>query len=410
MARARPTRRHLTKTIVEAAKPGKGDRIIWDADQGKSKGTTGFGLRIRSSGHKTFILQYRVEGRVKKYKIGNFGDWTVQQARKEAGKLRRLVDEGQDPMEWKQVRTTEGPESVGALCDLFLERHAKHLKQEVSWKEDQRRINKRIKPRLGHLRADKLTESEVDGLFHDIGRDHPVEANRVLVLLASIYSWAIRKGHLPSDTPNPASRSKQDLYPEKERARVLKSDERPRLLEAIDLEPDPFHRAIFRLLLLTGLRKSELLNARHSDLDLKKRTLHLPKTKSGMPRTVPLSKVAVEIIRDLPRCEGNGHLFPAHRIDQKTSKVQSRHNDRPMNNPNKQWARIRRRACCPDLRIHDLRRTASVTVIEATGNPKTAQKILGHADLQTTMKHYSSVEEAEVREGVEALAKALLAD
>jgi len=335
-----------------------------------------------------------------------------------------------DPIEFKRQNLDKSPGNgdsvtLAQLCLDFLENHAKQYKRPTSWKEDERRLKryvigaddakKRDSPPIGRQLADTVTEAQIDTLVQEIGKRAPIESNRVVILLATVYAWAIRKGKLPGTLQNPAQRSKKDLYPEQARARVLKSDERPKLLAAIDAEPNPFHRALFRLLLLTGLRKSELLNAKHSDVDLGEKTLHLPKTKSGKPRTVPLSDEAVQIIRELPRCVGNGYIFPTHHVEyhldrdtgERKFNMSFRSGNQAMSNPKKQWQRIRKAAGCDDLRIHDLRRTASVTVIKATGNPKAAQKVLGHAELETTLRHYASVTDEETREAVEALSHAL---
>jgi integrase len=237
----------------------------------------------------------------------------------------------------------------------------------------------------------------VGKLFLEISATHPWEANRVIVLLATIYSFAEReKTCLPPGFKNPAKRTRKERNSEPPRARVLKTDERPRLLEAIEAEPNVYHRALFKLLLLTGLRKSELLNARYSELDLREKTLHLSQTKSGNERLVPLSDTAIEIIRSLPRRVDNEFVFPSPK------------SQGPMSDPKVQWQRVRRAAGCPDLRVHDLRRTASHAIMKKVKNLKSAQMALGHADIQTTLRHYALAEEAEAREGVEALAETFL--
>ncbi len=168
-------------------------------------------------------------------------------------------------------------------------------------------------------------------------------------------------------------------------------------MEAIHLEKRAGVRSLFLLLLLTGLRCSELLNAKWSDLDMKRRTLHLADTKSGRPRTVPLSEGAAGVLRSLPRIVGRDWLFPSPTGA-----------DQPMSKPKKRWAAIRDRARCPDLTIHDLRRTVSDIVVRKTGSVKSAQAALGHAALDTTLRHYTRARDEEAREAVEAVAAEIL--
>lgn len=430
--RAKPERKFITKTVVEAAQPySTKDHLVWDTDRGKSKGVRGFALKIRPSGHKTFILQYRFGGRMRRYHIGVYPDWAVGKAREEAEELRTKIKNKIDPMEEKAQnrreeelaklaaeRSTDEPQegTLGELCDQYLEQWSKRTKK--TWPEDERRINKFIKKRLGHLKPEEVTKDQVDRFFFDITdgdpgknkngdeKGRPTEANRVLVLLASIYAWGLDKGRLPGVSVNPAKRKEKERNPETERQRVLSSDERPKLLQAIEAEADPYVRALFNLLMRTGLRKSEWLNAKWVDLDLAEKTLVLPETKAGKPRTVPLSAGTVEIIRSLPE-EARfkfSHIFPAHDFDGENYSFEGK-GDRSMNDPKRQWRRVRKAAGCNDVRIHDLRRTASRIVLQKTHDPKAAQKVLGHADLQTTLKHYATVTKEDEQKAVNALEK-----
>ncbi len=427
-ARAKPTRRHLTKTAVDAVKPspeGRRDVLVWDADKGKSKGVAGFGLQVKPSGHKSYVFQYRnARGQVRRMTLGRHGDLTVQQARQLAADAKHKVRQGLDPLAERQERRRAGsePRTVAELCDDFLENHAKRVKR--SWREDERRL-KIVRDKLGRMPLDRVTKTRVRHLVTEIGGGlpgdkggappppagkeyRPYEANRVLFLVQTMFNYAIDHGYLPTDFQNPAKWKARERYPEKPRTRILRDDERPLLLEAIESEPNPYHRALFKLLLLTGLRKGEWLGAKWDELDLPARRLTLPRTKSGKERIVPLSSAAVEILRSLPRHVGNDHVFPAQAVDQKTGGVRLKPGNRPMNDPKKQWLRVRTRAGCPDLRVHDLRRTASNVMLRKIGNPKAVQEALGHADLQTTMRHYVLAEEKAQREAAEALAEEVL--
>lgn len=423
--RAKPVRKHLTKAVVEAAKPAKGGRdvLIWDADRGKSKGVPGFGLQIKPSGHKSYVLQYRnTQGRVRRITLGRHGEVTVQQARKLSADAKHKVRSGIDPLEEKheQRNGRDDPSTVAQLCDDYLENHARRIKR--SWQEDERRL-KLVRRKLGRVALERVTKSRVRRFVTEIGGRlpgngnsaqngpqgayRPYEANRVLFLLQKLFNYGIDQGYLPRHFENPAKWKRSDRYPEKARKRILQDDERPRLLASIEEEPNPYHRALFKLLLLTGLRKGEWLRARWSDLDMRGRRLRLPKTKAGKERIVPLSPTALDILRQLRRCVGNDHVFPAHHFD-RHGHLRYRQDSRPMSDPKKQWRRVRGRAGCGDLRVHDLRRTASNLMLRRVGNPKVVQMALGHAELETTLRHYVTAEEDEQREAAAALAEEIL--
>ena len=85
----------------------------------------------------------------------------------------------------------------------------------------------------------------------------------------------------------------------------MPKDRLPDLAAAIDTEDNAFVRACFWLLLLTGMRRSELLNCTRAQVDIKQRRIFLPDTKSGEPRYVPLNQAAVDVIEALPRTASN---------------------------------------------------------------------------------------------------------
>src|SRR5512134_3246754 len=92
---------NLTKREVDAAEPAESEWCLWDAQ------LTGFGLRVRPSGVKTYVVRYRGgEGRqapVRRYTIGEHGaPWTPEQARREAGRILAEIASGKDPAKERQ--------------------------------------------------------------------------------------------------------------------------------------------------------------------------------------------------------------------------------------------------------------------------------------------------------------------
>src|SRR6185369_1569459 len=83
-------------TIRRALPPTSGQSLLWDAD------VKGFALRVTAGGAKSFLLDYRDEGRQRRITIGSFPDWSVAAARQTAKNLKREVDLGRDPMGQRQ--------------------------------------------------------------------------------------------------------------------------------------------------------------------------------------------------------------------------------------------------------------------------------------------------------------------
>ena len=273
-----------------------------------------------------------------------------------------------------------------ALCHAFMEDYSKPHKK--SWREDARRFEKYVLPALGRRKAQAVTQADVVKLHNRIGRDlgHPREANNVRNLLQTMFRFASENGFVPRDHPNPAQGV--DKFPERSRERWVRPSELPRLAEAIEEEPNLYVRAAFWLLLLTGLRKSELLTAEWEQVDFERGELRLDETKSGRRHYVPLCEPAMEILKNLPREKDNEHILPG--------KIPGQH----LVNISKPWGRIRRKANLTDVRIHDLRRTVGSWLVASGHSLQIVGKLLNHSNPSTT-QIYAHLAQDPVREAME---------
>ena len=110
----------LTKRIIDASKPRAKDFFVWDND------LPGFGIRVFASGKKSYLVQYRVKGRSRRYTIGLHGPFTPEKARIEAMGLLAAIAKGEDPAEEKAVGHRDI--TVAELCDLYLKEGCGHKK------------------------------------------------------------------------------------------------------------------------------------------------------------------------------------------------------------------------------------------------------------------------------------------
>ncbi|MFP4387291.1 MAG: integrase arm-type DNA-binding domain-containing protein [Alphaproteobacteria bacterium] len=154
----------LTKKYVNQVKPKNKGAVYWDND------LKGFGLRVKPSGHKVYILQYRnLEGRSRKYTIGKHGSpWTPDEARKKAKSVLHSMDGGGDPESDK----TEARQAltVSELCDLYVQDgpNYKPDKKESTWTTDKSNIERHIKPLLGQRKANALKQADVARFQADV--------------------------------------------------------------------------------------------------------------------------------------------------------------------------------------------------------------------------------------------------
>ena len=159
------------------------------------------------------------------------------------------------------------------------------------------------------------------------------------------------------------------------RERYLTPHEAGRLLTAVKEGPNTQLPHIVVLLMLSGARKRELLDAKWQDFDLSRLQWRIPKTKSGTHRFVPISDGFAQILRSLPRFPDCDYLLP----DPKTLK--------PFGNIHYAWNQARREAGLSDVRMHDLRHSFASFLINSGRTIYEVQKILGHAQVRTTQRY-----------------------
>lgn len=198
---------------------------------------------------------------------------------------------------------------------------------------------------------------------------------RELSILSSVISHARKEWGL--SIPNPCALVRKPPTPQG-RARLLTPDEESRLLE--ELKPvrrrSPWMVPLVRLALETAMRRGELLSMKWKHVNLEERTVFLPMTKNGTSRTVPLSTMAVEILRGLAGDCGDA-VFPISHM--------TLHNC---------FVHACRRAKIDDLHFHDLRHTATSRIAEKLPNVIELAAVTGHQTLQMLKRYYHPKAEA----------------
>ena len=150
-------RERLTDAIVKRLpRPETGNRIAYDSD------VAGFGCRVTAAGSRAFILNYRTRtARERRHTIGRYPDWSTTAARAEAKRLRRLIDEGGDPL-----ADIEAERAAPAMADLIERFETEHLvrKRPGTATDYRRMLNNHIRPALKHLKVADVTFEDVDRL------------------------------------------------------------------------------------------------------------------------------------------------------------------------------------------------------------------------------------------------------
>ena len=352
----------ITKRSVDALKPNGADAVYWDGE------LTGFGVRVRGSGRKSYVVQTRIAGKLRWLTIGRHGPFTPEEARAEALDILAKAKRGIDP---RRPIGKPGREPVMAdLCKRFLEEYVSaHCKPktEVDYGRSVRRF---IGPAIGSMKVSEVARKDIAEL-HQGMRHKPYQANRTLAVLSKMFSLAEIWGWR-ADGSNPCRHVKR--YKERARERFLSPEETDRLGAVLhEFENEmPSAVAAFRLLLLTGCRLSEIQTLRWENV--KADCIELPDSKTG-GRVVPLGQEARNVLTSLPREEGNpwviaGRLSGSHLTDLQ----------RP-------WRLIRERAGLEDVRIHDLRHSFASRALALGESLTMIGKLLGHTQAQTTARY-----------------------
>lgn len=267
-------------------------------------------------------------------------------------------------------------------------RHAKPHKK--SWEKDQSHINRFIIPAWGSQKAMNIKQSDVFKLHSKIGETRIYEANRLLTLLSKMFNLAESWGYVPEGFKNPTIGIKK--YKEEKRDRWVTPSEMPLLAKAINEETNIFVTSAIWLYLYTGLRKTELLKAKWSDIDWNSKKICLRDNKSGHVHYVPLSSQAIDILGELPRYVGNEYILPGQK--------EGAH----LVNIAKPWNRIRKKAGIEDVRLHDLRRTVGSWLAQEGSSLHLIGRVLNHASPLTTAG-YAHFGEDHVRKALEEHSK-----
>ncbi len=399
-------REKITKRKVVAVKPNAAkDEFLWDTE------AKGFGVRVKPSGARSFVLSYYAPGLYKtrrRLTVGAYGPMTVEEARKQALELLARVGNGEDPaMEAVEERRAIRDETVQALFPAYLQsgidlRRASTL----GYYESLGRLY--ILPALGEMPVARVTMKDVTTLHRSL-RGKKVTANRVVQLLRGFFYW-LQRNALHSGE-NPAKDIER--YTEKSRERFLTVEEMGRLGEAlrvaesVGLEPAPEHVrepstkrrrnngmfaagpqpanpvsvAALRLLMLTGWREKEALTLRWDAMDFTRGIVTLEDTKAGRSiRALPAPALA--LIAEQPRREGSPYVFPG-RIDGK-----------PLQEIQRLWYAVREAAQLADVRLHDLRHSVASTAAEQGYSLFLIGKLLGHKDQRSTARYAHLADDA----------------
>jgi integrase len=384
-------RKRITAHVLTTLEPAqKGNRFVWDSD------VTGFGIRITPAGAISFVLRYVFNGRERVYTIGRHPDLTSSAARELATALRGKIVTGQDPLD-ARIGAREAP-TMTELCDDYMDRHARPKKRLASVKGDELLIRLYIRPKLGNRKVIAIGRRALDDIHQSLS-EHPYQANRVLALLSKMFSLATAWGWRGD---NPAKGIER--FAEQRRERWLQADELGALSNAITAYPDRRIADALRLLILTGSRRGEVLNATWDQFDLARGVWTKPShhTKQNKTEHIPLSAPArllvaeirgraIKALGDEAKLKDFPFLFPGDR------------EGKPLQVLKRAWKAICAAAGLEGVRVHDLRHTYASHLVSGGHSLPLVGRLLGHTQAATTQR-YAHIADDPLRRATEQFA------
>ena len=300
--------------------------------------------------------------------------WQAIVRRKGNRKISKTFTLKSDAIRWaNQLETeivqgifTDVIESERLTFVSILERYRLEI---VPQKRGQRQFLTQIRTMLSShcfkdLTIAKITPSEISE-HRDVrlkSGASPSTVRKDLSFLHRLFEVVRKDWHinLPKGNPVALVSRPKDLQPTA-RTRRLNNGELERLLVALSNTSLVQSFVVFAV--ETAMRRSEITSIKTIDINFEARTLHIPKTKTGIPRTIPLSNKAITILKDV----GTFNIQPS-------SVTQA-------------FIRACKRANIEDLRLHDLRHEATSTLFEKGLTPIQVATITGHQDMKMLQRY-----------------------
>jgi integrase len=388
----------LTKRIVDGAETRENDYFIWDDE------LPGFGLRVFSSGKRSYLVQYRAKGRSRRYTIGLHGVWTAETARKEALILLAQIAKGDNPAEQRQLDVKAI--TVKELCERYVKDaenglvlgKGKRPKKKSTLVVDKSRISRHIIPLLGTRRVKDVTSADVTRFLHDVASgktkvDVKTKAHgraivkgglgtggRAIGLLGGIFSYAIQHGIIeknPAHGIQKAADRKNDRRLTEQEYRLLGQLVR----KAAADEQHATAVNMIRAIALTGCRRGEIINLQWQELDVANSCLRLNDSKEGASIR-PIGLSVLDLLEPLRPEESGGFVFPGTM------------EGKPLVGFPKHWRQILKDSELAGITPHVLRHSFASIANDLGFTETTIAALLGHSRGTVTSRYIHTIDTA----------------
>ena len=290
----------LTDTSIRQAKPTDKPRRLFDGKQ------VGLHILIQPSGAKLWRLRYTFEGEEKRIALGKYPEVSLEEVRNTAGAFREQIRLGIDPAAPVSVNT------FAAISEKFVEwKTTEHQREPATIRKYNECLRNDLLPALGNKDIKDIHTREVVTLLESINKRSNSLASKNQKLVSMIIKFAIQRGYRePYTNLDLAGLIKQKKPPVKKTLADIKDT-----FLKIDTYSEIVMRFAMKLQFLCFLRSSETVGAEWREIDFEKKEWHVPAERMKMrrPHVVPLSRQAINLLKDLKKTIGEDekYLFPS---------------------------------------------------------------------------------------------------
>ena len=350
----------ISRRTVEGLPTEEREAVFWDRE------LSGFGVRVYPSGSKVYLVQTRAGGKSRRVTIGRHGLVSAEQARHKAAVVIASIKAGEEPGRNGVVSPSATGPTLAEVAERYMREHVAVRCKPTTAGAYRYALDTFLLPAFGSVPLGGIGRDQVAALHYRLHKT-PSMANRVVETLSRLFYMAEAWGVAP-EGGNPCRFVKK--YKDRSCERFLSEQEFRRLgsvLSELEAEGKVSASAVaaFRLLMLTGCRRNEILTLRWEDVDLDAGELRLRDAKTGA-RSVALSPAARKVLTTLPRLPDNPWVIAGPRPGRRLSNLNGR------------WLVVRARAGLEDVRI--LRRAPPVPQYSNNNLPSPASPLPPRAE------------------------------